>query len=144
MTTQLPSRGEIWMVDLNPTRGHEQAGVRPALVVSVDTFNHGPAGLAVVLPITSRAKGIPLHVAIDSPEAGLRMKSFVKTEDVRSVAIERLTRRLGQVTEATMAEVEDRLHPARPLSSRVGCRGSCPPINSQNLRLGNGKRAATS
>ena len=55
MTTQLPSRGEIWMVDLNSARGHEQAGVRPALVVSVDTFNHGPAGLAVVLPVTSGA-----------------------------------------------------------------------------------------
>lgn len=63
MTTQLPSRGEMWMVDLNPTRAHERSGVRPALVVSVDTFNHGPAGLAVVLPVTSRQKGIPLHVA---------------------------------------------------------------------------------
>ncbi len=109
MTTQPPSRGEIWMVDLNPTRGHEQAGVRPALVVSVDTFNHGPAGLAVVLPMTSRAKGIPLHVPVDPPEAGLRMKSFIKTEDVRSVALERLARRLGQVSDATMAQVEDRL-----------------------------------
>jgi mRNA interferase MazF len=97
------------MVDLNPARGHEQAGVRPALVVSVDTFNHGPAGLAVVLPVTSRRRGIPLHVAVDPPEAGLRMKSFIKTEDIRSVAVERLTRRLGPVTEATMAQVEDRL-----------------------------------
>ncbi len=109
MTTQLPSRGEIWMVNLNPTRGHEQAGVRPALVVSVDTFNHGPAGLVVVLQVTSRAKGIPLHVNVDPPEAGLGMKSFIKTEDVRSVSVERLTRRLGQVTDATMAQVEDRL-----------------------------------
>lgn len=107
MTTQLPSRGEIWMVDPNPTRGHEQAGVRPALVVSVDTFNHGPAGLAVVLPVTSRAKGISFHVAIDPPDAGLRLQSLVKTEDIRSVAVERLARRLGQVTEATMAQVED-------------------------------------
>lgn len=109
MTTHPPSRGEIWMVDLNPTRGHEQAGVRPALVVSVDTFNHGPAGLAVVLPVTSRAKGIALHVPVDPPEAGLTMRSFVKTEDMRSVAVERLTRRLGQVSDATMAQVEDRL-----------------------------------
>ena len=109
MTTQLPSRGEIWMVDLNSARGHEQAGVRPALVVSVDTFNHGPAGLAVVLPVTSRAKGIPLHVAVDPPEAGLRIKSFIKVEDVRSVAVERLTRRLGQVTPGTITQVEDRL-----------------------------------
>lgn len=109
MTTQLPSRGEIWMVDLNPTRGHEQAGVRPALVVSVDTFNHGPAGLAVVLPVTSRARGIPLHVSVDPPEAGLSTKSFIKIEDVRSVAVERLTRRLGKVSAATIAQAEDRL-----------------------------------
>jgi mRNA interferase MazF len=109
MTTQLPSRGEIWLVDLNPTRGHEQSGVRPALVVSVDTFNHGPAGLAVVLPVTSRGKGIALHVSVDPPEAGLTMRSFIKTEDVRSVAVERLTRRLGQVSRATMDQVEDRL-----------------------------------
>ncbi len=109
MMTQFPSRGEIWMVNLNPTRGHEQAGVRPALVVSVDTFNHGPAGLVIVLPVTSRAKGIPLHVPVDPPEAGLSLKSFIKTEDVRSVAVERLTRRLGQVTDATMAQAEDRL-----------------------------------
>jgi mRNA interferase MazF len=109
MTTQLPSRGEIWLVDLNPTRGHEQSGVRPALVVSVDTFNHGPAGLAVVLPVTSRGKGIALHVSVDPPEAGLTMRSFIKAEDVRSVAVERLTHRLGQVSRATMDQVEDRL-----------------------------------
>jgi len=47
----LPSRGDVWLIDLNPTRGHEQAGVRPALVLSEDTFNHGPAGLSVLLPI---------------------------------------------------------------------------------------------
>ena len=109
MTAQLPSRGEIWLVDLNPTRGHEQSGVRPALIVSVDKFNHGPAGLAVVLPVTSRGKGIALHVSIDPPEAGLTMRSFVKVEDVRSVAMERLTRRLGQVSRATLDQVEDRL-----------------------------------
>jgi len=55
-------------------------------------FNHGPAALAVALPITSRAKGIPLHVPVEPPEAALTMKRFTKTEDVRSVAVERLTR----------------------------------------------------
>lgn len=39
-----PSCGEIWMVDLNPARGHEQAGLRSCFVVSVDLFNHSPAG----------------------------------------------------------------------------------------------------
>jgi mRNA interferase MazF len=86
MTPQLPSRGEIWLVDLNPTRGHEQSGVRPALVVSVDTFNHGPAGLAVVLPVTSRGKGIALHVSVDPPEAGLTTRSFIKAAEEVALA----------------------------------------------------------
>ncbi len=59
-----PFRGEIWLVDLDPTRGHEQAGKRPGLVVSVDLFNHGPAGLVVLLLLITRAKGIPFHMAL--------------------------------------------------------------------------------
>ena len=43
-----PARGEVWSVDLDPVRGHEQAGTRPALVVSVDEFNEGPADLVVI------------------------------------------------------------------------------------------------
>lgn len=54
-----PVRGENWLIDLNPTRGHEQGGRRPGLVVSVDLFNKGPAGLVIVLPITTKEKGIP-------------------------------------------------------------------------------------
>lgn len=104
-----PLRGEIWTVDLNPTRGHEQAGKRPALVFSADLFNEGPAGLVVVLPITSKEKGIPFHVEISPPEGGLKTRSFVKCEDIRSVARERLSKRWGGVSRATMDEIEDRI-----------------------------------
>ena len=104
-----PSRGEVWEVDLSPTRGHEQAGRRPALVVSTDRFNHGPAGLVVVLPMTTRAKGIALLVELEPPEGGVRETSFVKPEDIRSVAAERLGARLGAVSPRTLAEVERRL-----------------------------------
>lgn len=104
-----PARGEVWMVDLDPTRGHEQAGRRPALVVSVDPFNHGPAGLVIVLPITSKPKGIPLHVQIKPPEGGVRSTSYIKCEDVRSVAKERLTRRMGMISPSVQVEVDDRL-----------------------------------
>lgn len=104
-----PSRGEVWIVDLNPTKGHEQMGTRPGLVLSVDLFNHGPAGLVVMLPISTVAKGIPFHVELNPPEGGLKQKSFVKCEDVRSVAKERLLRRLGSVSPRAMAAVEDRL-----------------------------------
>jgi mRNA interferase MazF len=104
-----PSRGEVWVVSLDPTKGREQAGKRPALVLSVDPFNHGPADLIVVLPITSKAKGIPFHVNVKPPEGGLKQESFIKCEDVRSISKERLSQRLGAVTTKTMKLVEDRV-----------------------------------
>jgi mRNA interferase MazF len=104
-----PLRGEIWMIDLDPTRGHEQAGKRPALIVSDDVFNSGPAGLVIVLPLTSQAKGIRTHVAVQPPEGGLKKPSYIKCEDVRSVAVERLGKRLGTVSPAIMEAVAARL-----------------------------------
>ena len=107
--TAKPGRGEIWLVDLNPARGHEQSGRRPALVISVDLFNSGPAELVVVLPITTKDKKIPLHVKINPPEGGVKETSFVKCEDIRSVSTERLLARLGEVSRDTLLEVEDRV-----------------------------------
>jgi mRNA interferase MazF len=104
-----PRRGDVWLVDLNPTRGREQAGRRPALVLSADTFNAGPADLVVVLPMTTKAKGIPLHVEMRPPEGSVKATSYVKCEDVRSIAKERLVRRWGRASAATMRAVEDRV-----------------------------------
>lgn len=104
-----PSRGEIWFVDFNPIRGHEQAGLRPALVVSTDQFNQGPADLAVVAPLTTRDRGVPLHVRVDPPDGGIREASFVMTEALRSVSTDRFDNRKGTVADATMREVEDRI-----------------------------------
>lgn len=109
MTPRGPSRGEVWEVDLSPVRGHEQGGRRPALIISSDRFNHGPAGLVVLLPVTTVDKRIPLHVAIDPPEGGLRRRSFAKPEDIRSVSRERLAKRVGAVSGRTMREVETHL-----------------------------------
>ena len=86
MSLPRPSRGEIWFLNLDPTQGREQAGSRPALVISVDAFNQGPADLVVVLPVTSVAKGIPFHVPVSPPEGGVRQPSFIKCEDVRSIS----------------------------------------------------------
>ncbi|MFM9160957.1 MAG: type II toxin-antitoxin system PemK/MazF family toxin [Dolichospermum sp.] len=103
------TRGEIWTVDLNPVRGHEQAGKRPCLVISVELFNQGASGLVVVLPVTSKNKGIPFHVTIEPPEGGVKILSFIKCEDVRSISVERLEKRWGTVSSETLALVEDRL-----------------------------------
>ncbi len=103
------SRGDLCSVELSPVRGREQAGRRPALVVSVDEFNHGPADLVVVVPLTTKDKGIPFHVGIRPPEGGVDRPSYIKCEDVRSVSKERLVEQLGSVDAGTLAQVEDRL-----------------------------------
>jgi mRNA interferase MazF len=105
----MAARGEIWVVDLDPTEGREQRGTRPALVVSTNEFNNGPAQLAVVVPLTTRDRGIPMHVQIDPPEGGVRETSFVMCEMIRSVSTNRLARRWGAVDDRTVARVEDRI-----------------------------------
>lgn len=101
------NRGEVWLIDLNPVIGHEQSGVRPALIVSDDMFNHSLAEMVIVVPITSRNKGIPTHIELKSDF--LNLKSYIKTEDVRSVSIKRLIKKIGRVEEKIMYSVEERL-----------------------------------
>ncbi len=104
-----PQRGDIWLADLNPTRGREQAGQRPVLVSSVDEFNQGPAELIVVVPITSTIRPIPLHVIVQPPEGGLKVQSRILIDAIRSVSKERLVEQWGAVSPETMAAVEDRV-----------------------------------
>jgi mRNA interferase MazF len=107
-----PSRGEIWLADLYPTRGHESrrgGRQRPVLVISEDVFNKGLAGLVIVLPITSTHRGVPSHVPIKPPEGGTKNPCVILCEAVRSIAKERLVRRWGKVSAPTLAAVDDRL-----------------------------------
>ncbi len=99
------------MANLDPAQGHEQAGQRPCAVVSNDNFNHGPAGLLVIVPLTSKQRTvpIPLHVAVAPPEGGLTMASSALCDQIRTIDPVRLTRRMGLLTDATMAEIERRL-----------------------------------
>lgn len=108
-TGPAPARGDIWLADLNPVRGHEQAGRRPVLVVSVDPFNQSRADLVVVIPITTTLRNIPFHVVIHPPEGGLTNASALLCEAVRSISKDRLITRWDSVLPATMATVEDRL-----------------------------------
>jgi mRNA interferase MazF len=97
------------MSDLGSGRGREQAGARPVVVVSVDGFNRSGAELTVIVPLTSRKKRVRTHVEVLPPEGGLTVPSYIKCEDVRSVSTERLIRRMGTVSAATMSQVEVRL-----------------------------------
>ena len=103
------ARGDIWLADLNPVRGHEQAGRRPVLVVSVDAFNQSRADLVVVIPVTSTLRPIPFHVVVQAPEGGLTNPSALLCEAVRSISKDRLVTRWRALSASTMSQVEDRL-----------------------------------
>lgn len=107
MSDSRPRRGEVWFADLNPTRGHQQRGTRPVLVLSVDTFNAGPAELVTVLPITSTVRPIPSHVEVLAPEGGLESRSAILADQVRTIARERVARRSGAVSGTTLSRVEE-------------------------------------
>ena len=82
MANEKPVRGEVWNVNLDPVRGHEQGGGRPAVIVSVDQFNQGPSGLVIVVPITSKDKNIRSQVAIEAGEGGLNLVAGSELEDI--------------------------------------------------------------
>jgi len=102
-------RGEIWLVNLDPTLGREQAGTRPALVISENLFNQSYADLVIVIPITSQNKNIRSHVPVAKGEGGLTLESYAKCEDVRSISKQRLKKRLGKVSEQTVEKIEEKL-----------------------------------
>ena len=104
-----PRRGEVWTVDLDPVVGHELAGIRPSLVISEDALNLSAAEQVIVIPMTTRNKGIRSHVCVSVGEGGLQRESFIKCEDVRSVSTNRLRQRLGLVSELTLQAVAERL-----------------------------------
>jgi mRNA interferase MazF len=77
----IPDRGDVVWIALNPQAGHEQAGRRPAVVVSPRSYN-GKVGLGLFCPITGRAKGYPFEVALPS---NLSVKGVVLADQVKSL-----------------------------------------------------------
>jgi mRNA interferase MazF len=74
-------------------------------VVSTDALNEGPAGVVLVVPVTSTDRGIPSHVEIEPGESGLDHPSYAKCEDAKSVSQRRLVYRLGGVGPEPMFEI---------------------------------------
>ena len=104
-----PRRGEIWMVDFNPARGSEQAGIRPALVIQNDAGNANPRyPNTIVLAISTKGKSVPFHVRFDPTKGnGLRETSFVKCEQILTIAKARLVGRpMGRATPVQLRNIE--------------------------------------
>lgn len=103
-------RGEVWLADLSPTRGTEQAGVRPVVIVQSDRANpHSPH--TIVLPFTTRIRQrlLPSHVFVPSGEGGLTQDSVALGEQIRVIDNNRLIRQLGALSSVRMQEVDDAL-----------------------------------
>ena len=110
-------RGEIWLVDLDPSRGAEAAKRRPAVVVSNDGANLAAArlgrGVVTVVPVTSNVTRVyPFQVFLPAEECGLAADSKAQAEQVRSVAVERLREPVGRLSAGLMARLDEalRLH----------------------------------
>ena len=110
-------RGEIWQVGLDPVRGSEANKQRPAVIVSNDRAN-GTAtrlgrGIVTGVPVTSNTDKIyPFQVLLAAASSGLTVDSKAQAEQVRSVATQRLLRRVGRVSNADLAKLDTalRLH----------------------------------
>jgi mRNA interferase MazF len=77
----VPSRGDVIWITLNPQAGHEQAGRRPALVISPRAYNE-KVGLAILCPVTTQVKGYPFEVLIP---AGLKVAGAILSDQVKSL-----------------------------------------------------------
>src|SRR5689334_12172449 len=107
----VPERGDAVWISLDPQAGHEQAGRRPALVLSPSSYNR-KVGLALMCPITSHAKGYPFEVAVpaDLAVTGVILADQVKSVDWRI----RHAELIGQVPEEMIVEVLERLRTLLP------------------------------
>jgi mRNA interferase MazF len=93
-------RGQIWTVRLDPTVANEQAGVRPCVVISADRFNALPIRQCIIVPLTSRHRRLPHHIAV-ADGGGLARPSWAMCEAIRAVSTERLGSVVGSADQAT-------------------------------------------
>lgn len=101
-TAELPTHGSVVWVQLDPTRGREQAGTRPAVVLSSAGYLDAVPDLAIVVPVTTRDRGWPHHVELTGRDLSLKRASFAMTEQPRTISRHRITRHAGRVDKATM------------------------------------------
>ena len=111
------TRGDVWWVDFGPSIGGEIRKTRPAVIVSNDGANTTAArlqrGVITIVPVTSNVARIyPFQIMLPAERCGLPMDSKAQAEQVRSIAVERVGQRVGQLPAALISDLEDalRLH----------------------------------
>ena len=102
-------RGDIVWADLNPRKGHEQAGLRPVLILSPEVFNDR-SGTVIAMALTSQTPkaGFPLTMEVTS--VILPKPTWVKISQIRTLSVERLGKRLGHISNAEMSQIVEGLN----------------------------------
>lgn len=97
-------QGEIWMVNLDPSMGSEQAGFRPVVILSGDLLNTY-LKVVIVAPLTTKVKGYKGNPILEpTKENGLKSKSEILIFHIRSVSKERLVSKVGSVDESVVQQ----------------------------------------
>jgi mRNA interferase MazF len=114
-------RGDILWADLNPVKGHEQAGLRPVLILSPEIFNER-SGTVIAMALTSQPQqaGFPLTLEIRS--CSLPKSTWVKISQVRTLSVERLGKRMGHVSDDEMTQIVEGLNEIIGEQSAAGYR----------------------
>jgi len=102
-------RGDVLWADLNPVRGREQAGLRPVIVISHDVFN-ARSGTVIAMAITSQAQAAGFPLTLELRTAKLPKRSWVKISQVRTLAAERLGKRVGRAAPEEVDQLVDGLN----------------------------------
>jgi mRNA interferase MazF len=104
----LPKRGEVWLANLNPTQGSEQAGIRPVIVFQNDVVSQFSTTI-VTIPLTTnqRRASLPICVLIRRGDGGLTQDSVALCFQMRVLDKIRLIRRLGQLNPQTINQLEE-------------------------------------
>lgn len=98
------SAGSVVWVNLSPTRGREQRGHRPAVIVSSQDHLAIISSLAIIVPCTTTSRTWPNHVELAGP-TGLRETSYAMTEQPRTVSRARITEVTGTASKECLAEI---------------------------------------
>ena len=102
-------RGEIRWTELDPTRGHEQAGRRPVLILSHDVFNTR-SGTVIAVALTSQEPSAGFPLTLESRASGLPKKSWIKISQIRTLATERIGKRIARALDEELSHVVEGLN----------------------------------
>jgi mRNA interferase MazF len=102
-------RGEIRWADLNPTKGSEQTGQRPVLILSHDIFNDR-SGTVIAVALTSQPQRAGFPLTLELIASRLPKRSWVKISQIRTLATERIGKRLGRASPEEIAQVLEGLN----------------------------------